>query len=194
MAWGKAGSTTLGSNSAEINVTMTSSNFNQFMVNAIANGTVDAQMRLGYNSNDNTQKYSLRQSANGGADGSGSVGQTSIDVGIGGYDDDLFHVGYFANLSGEQKYFSGKLCHSQGTGQREIMREIVGAKWDNTNQANRIQYRESHSGTDTHITSDSNLSVIGSDLDIFVVQDGAIFYETDTNKSYVLYNGSWTEL
>jgi hypothetical protein len=24
--------------------------------------------------------------------------------------------------------------------------------------------------------------------------DGSIFYETDTNKSYVLYNGSWTEL
>ena len=26
------------------------------------------------------------------------------------------------------------------------------------------------------------------------VVDGSIFYETDTNKSYVLYNGSWTEL
>ena len=26
------------------------------------------------------------------------------------------------------------------------------------------------------------------------VPDGSIFYETDTNKSYVLYNGAWTEL
>ena len=26
------------------------------------------------------------------------------------------------------------------------------------------------------------------------VVDGSIFYETDTNKSYVLYNGSWNEL
>ena len=26
------------------------------------------------------------------------------------------------------------------------------------------------------------------------IEDGSIFHETDTNKSYVLYNGSWTEL
>ena len=26
------------------------------------------------------------------------------------------------------------------------------------------------------------------------IEDGSIFYETDNNKSYVLYNGSWTEL
>jgi hypothetical protein len=26
------------------------------------------------------------------------------------------------------------------------------------------------------------------------IEDGSIFYETDTNKSYVLYNGSWTEV
>ena len=26
------------------------------------------------------------------------------------------------------------------------------------------------------------------------VQDGSIFYETDTNKSYVLYNNTWSEL
>jgi hypothetical protein len=26
------------------------------------------------------------------------------------------------------------------------------------------------------------------------IEDGSIFYETDTNKSYVLYNGSWSEV
>jgi hypothetical protein len=26
------------------------------------------------------------------------------------------------------------------------------------------------------------------------VVDGSIFYETDNNKSYVLYNGSWSEV
>jgi len=29
---------------------------------------------------------------------------------------------------------------------------------------------------------------------VLTVQDGSIFYETDTNKSYVLYSGSWSEL
>ena len=26
------------------------------------------------------------------------------------------------------------------------------------------------------------------------VSDGSVFYEIDTNKSYVLYDGSWSEL
>jgi len=151
-------------------------------------------MRLGYNSNDSGQNYAIKQSYNGGADGSGSVEQTSIDVGVGGLDDDCFHIGYFANFNGEPKFFSEKLCHSYGTGQHEILREIVGAKWDNTNQANRIQYRESHTGNDAHISSDSNLSVIGSDEIIYVVQDGAVFYEKDTNKEYILNNGVWSKL
>ena len=30
--------------------------------------------------------------------------------------------------------------------------------------------------------------------DIINLQDGAVFYETDTNKSYVLYNNTWSEL
>ena len=48
--------------------------------------------------------------------------------------------------------------------------------------------------------TNSNLSALGSDLTPAAavaapaVQDGSIFYETDTNKSYVLYDGSWSEL
>ena len=35
----------------------------------------------------------------------------------------------------------------------------------------------------------------GSKVDVPInAVDGSIFYATDTNKSYVLYNGSWTEL
>jgi hypothetical protein len=26
------------------------------------------------------------------------------------------------------------------------------------------------------------------------VQEGAVYYETDTNKEYVLYNNTWTEV
>jgi len=40
-----------------------------------------------------------------------------------------------------------------------------------------------------------NISALGSDgVESLNVQDGAVYYETDTNKSYVLYNNSWTEL
>ena len=41
----------------------------------------------------------------------------------------------------------------------------------------------------------TNLSALGSDgVESMTVQDGAVFYETDTNKAYVLYDGSWSEL
>ena len=41
----------------------------------------------------------------------------------------------------------------------------------------------------------SNLTILGSDgVESMKVQDGAVFYETDTNKSYVLYNDIWSEL
>lgn len=41
--------------------------------------------------------------------------------------------------------------------------------------------------------------MLGSDVtpataEVIKVQDGAIFYETDTNKEYILYNSAWTEL
>jgi len=43
--------------------------------------------------------------------------------------------------------------------------------------------------------TDSNLSAIGSDgTEELNVQDGAIYYDTDLNKEYVLYNNTWTEV
>ena len=53
---------------------------------------------------------------------------------------------------------------------------------------------EAQNSSNTY-TSDSNLSVIGSDgATSTKLQDGAIYYETDTNKEYVLYNNTWTEV
>ncbi len=45
----------------------------------------------------------------------------------------------------------------------------------------------------------SNLSALGGDItpvaqDPPKVQDGAVFYEKDTNKEYILNNGVWTKL
>ena len=41
--------------------------------------------------------------------------------------------------------------------------------------------------------------MLGSDVtpasaEAIKIQDGSIFYETDTNKEYVLNNNTWTEL
>jgi hypothetical protein len=43
--------------------------------------------------------------------------------------------------------------------------------------------------------TDSNITVLGSDgVESLNVQDGAVYDETDTNKSYVLSSNVWTEL
>ena len=54
------------------------------------------------------------------------------------------------------------------------------------------------SGT-LNMVSGDNISVLGSDMTPAAAQDatvtdGAIFYETDTDKEYVLYNNTWTEV
>ena len=48
----------------------------------------------------------------------------------------------------------------------------------------------------TNLQSGTNLAVLGSDITPsgVKVQDGAIYYETDTNKEFLLYNDVWTEL
>ena len=41
----------------------------------------------------------------------------------------------------------------------------------------------------------TNITTLGSDgVESLGVQDGAVYYETDTTKEYVLYNNAWTEV
>jgi hypothetical protein len=55
-------------------------------------------------------------------------------------------------------------------------------------------YNDGSGGTGDYAVG-SNVSALGSNgVESMKVQDGAVFYETDTNKSYVLYDGSWSEL
>jgi len=74
------------------------------------------------------------------------------------------------------------------------MREEAVGKWANTSDAiTSIKHTQSSSGGD--YLSGSNVSVLGSDgVESLNVQDGAVYYETDTNKEYVLYDNTWTEL
>ena len=194
MAWRKAGSETLTSADDEINVTVTPSICNIGLVHWVANGTVDNTWKTGYTSADTGQNYAGRESVNGNTDGA-APSQYRFDWGVGGYSTDSFSVFYFLNIATNEKLVIEWLCHQNVAGATAPFREEFVGKWVNTsNQAGVMQVRESLSGTDSHLASNSNISVLGSDAGDIVVQDGAIFYETDNNKSYVLYNGSWTEL
>jgi hypothetical protein len=98
------------------------------------------------------------------------------------------------SISGEEKLGIVSTCGgATGAGSTIHRTEIVYKFVPSSLSANVTQVAITEKGSGNHAI-DSNLSALGSDGVIYVVQDGAVYYETDTNKSYVLYNGSWTEL
>ena len=151
--------------------------------------------RLGKTTIDPNSNYAYRSRQNFSGSENPQNTQNRIQAGIDG--GDQFTVTYLSNVSTEEKL---SISHTVSDGGATAVNapqsmECVG-KWVNSNQFDIYQQYSGHSGGGTReIASGSNLSVLGSDgVEELNVQDGAIFYETDNNKSYVLYNGSWTEL
>jgi hypothetical protein len=63
---------------------------------------------------------------------------------------------------------------------------------DGDTRVTRVDFTNGSSGS---YDTNSNITVIGSDgTASMIIQDGAIYYDTDLNKEYVLYNDTWTEL
>ena len=191
MAWNKAGSTTLASAGDDMDITsMTASNFNQLLWHKISSGSCVGQMTFNNNSN---SVYARRRSINGGGeltDASQAFIKTDIsDV------DDSFIVWNVCSFSGNEKLIMSIQCNrgSAGAGNAPNRVELVG-KFVPSPDANitRIDINNPNGGS---FDTNSNLSVLGSDgVESMTVQDGAVYYETDTNKSYVLYDDSWSEL
>jgi len=79
--------------------------------------------------------------------------------------------------------------NQQAAGATVPVRTVIAAKMTTGASFDRVRYFNNASGS---FGSGSNMVLLG-DI-ITKVVDGAIFHETDTNKSYILYNGSWSEL
>ena len=192
MAWIKAGSTTLASAGDDLDITsMTANKFNQFLWHKIASS--DAVGSMTFNNNANSV-YARRRSTNGGTD-STLVSQAAILYDIGDVNDE-FVIGYISSISGEEKLILAFHNNRQATGAGTApSRGEYTAKFVPSPDADitRIDFNNT-TGSGSYDTS-SNLSVLGSDgVGSLKVQDGAIYYETDTNKSYVLYDSTWSEL
>ena len=194
MAWAKNGTTTLGSAGDDLDVTTDSSvKFNMFMAHELTTGNVRAE--LNFNS-DTGSNYARRTSNNGGADftigSDNDIKLTDNPVNT------AFQIAYIINIATEEKLMIqfNSQATTAGAGAAPSRYETV-AKWANTsNLITDFQIQNSSTGD---FDTSSNLSALGSDLTPAAaipatISDGAIFYETDTNKAYVLYNGSWTEL
>ena len=192
MAWEKDGSKTL--QSAGNNVTVSSLTDNKFSLvlsTTIADSSGGTQQSLQFNG-DTGSNYGRRYNANGGSDSSST--STRISTGASTAANSLgFTVGYIINITGEESLAisNGADTSTAGAGTAPTRYEAVG-KWANTTAINRIDIFNPTSG-DFQIGSNS--SVLGSDgVESIKVQDGAVYYETDTNKEYILSNGSWSEL
>tara|TARA_R110000765_G_scaffold74623_2_gene146263 strand:- start:1110 stop:1682 length:573 start_codon:yes stop_codon:yes gene_type:complete len=190
MVWSKAGTTTLGSAGDNIVVSSVSGTFFQTISSTIASGAIFHDGRF---NSDTGSNYAYRYNDNGGTDGTGGT-TDKVLLGAGGTSTQGFSISYISNISGEEKLVTTPQGVAQGTAgaaNAPTRRESV-SKWTGTAVIDSITAYNGNSG-DYDINS--NLSVLGSEgVESLNVQDGAVFYDTDLNKSYVLYNGSWTEL
>ena len=191
MAWIKAGTTTLGSAGDDLDITsMTASKFNQFMIHKITSG--DASLTQTLNNNTNSV-YTRRKSANGATDftATSESNVNSSDTTT----TDMFIVEYVASISGEEKLGIKNYVDYGATGagtapdRMEIIYKFVPSP---DADITRIDFTNGNSGS---YDTDSNISALGTEgVESLNVQDGAVYYDTDLNKSYVLFSNAWIEL
>ena len=202
MAWIKAGS---GNGTGAVSFdtgTFTANTFLTFMsyIERSADAT-NTEFRMGNNTIDSSGtdgtdgNYARRRNADYNTTNPRddvTIDQNGINLRTAGTNE--FFFGHIVNISSEEKLIIMHQC-AQGSADATnapYSGEFV-AKWDNTsNQANIVGF---YSGGSNTLSSTSNVSVIGSDgTDELNVQDGAIYYETDTNKEFLLSNNTWTEV
>ena len=192
MVWAKNGTpitrTDAGSTLAITDAT--AQNFNEVMSHCI-NVTGDASIRMRLNA-DSGSNYARRRSDNGGTDttqGSNTYSYWTGSASTG----NVFYVSYIADFAGNEKLMLvwNVFANTEGAGNAPTRFELA-AKWSNT--SDRITSYNADTGGN-YFDTGSNISALGSDgATSMKVQDGSIFYDTDLNKEYVLYNGVWNEL
>ena len=193
MAWGKAGSETLAtSTTSGITITPSSASiFNQYFINSMVDSnTKPPTLKLSGTST--SMAYSKSDNGNSGGADTNSTEEPDFRLADGTSDMQGFNVGYVSNIYGEPKLGINFYVNAMAIGSTAISRSKRACKDSTTAQFTSALFRMNLGAS--NVVADSNFTVLGSDEVLYVVQDGAIFYETDTNKSYVLYNGSWTEL
>lgn len=195
MVWKKNGTPlTLGSALDDIDITdLTAKKFNVFLNHNIHSGSCTEDKN--FNNNSNSVYAQRRDNAHGGD--VTATSQTTIST-LGGEPDDRFEVIHGCSISGEEKLFIGSTTRraTAGAGTAPSNSEWV-AKFVPSPSADitRIDIHNSDAGS---YDTNSNLSAFGTDDgdSNYIIQDGAVFEETDTNKHYLYSSttGLWTEV
>jgi hypothetical protein len=191
MAWAKNGTpVTLGSASDNMDITdLTASKFHILLTHKI-NAASDFGGAITFD-DDSGSNYADRRKNDGGTEAT-DVNQTSTRSKTGWNDNDFF-IHSICDISGEETLLisHGVGERSAGAGTAPGRMELI-SKWTGTTQFTRMDMTKSGAA---QFDTNSNVSMLGSEgVASLNVQDGAVYYDTDLNKSYVLYNNAWTEL
>jgi hypothetical protein len=190
MVWAKAGSDTLNTNTDTVTVSTSGSQLYVGLSHQFADtGTMQQLMR--FNGSSGGTAYAYSRSENGGSPTAG----TSTHF-IGGFHPQAatgFVVSYHLDVSGDNKLVMAWGIGDGGTGaSNDPERREVQGKYTVTTTITSIDFDVSVA---SNFATGSNLTVLGSDgTTSMIIQDGAIYYDTDLNKEYVLYNNTWTEV
>ena len=198
MVWYKAGNGTVsGTASIVTTSTMSDSNKSLFCISHLINQTgvaSSSNVRLNNDSSGtdgSSGNYSTRGNVNGASDTT-QVNQTEHNNGAGTALGRI-QVDYIANVSGQEKLI---ITHGSGNdvagANNTVFRYDLTGKWDQTALVTKVENVTSGSGV---WQNDTNLTVLGSGgTESMAVQDGAVYYDKQLNKEYILNNNTWTEL
>jgi len=162
MAWTKNGTTTLESNGDTCTITdQTSTKFNNYFSDTFpSSGYVGLDYRVGNGSIDSGSNYAYKRCDNYGS--GANVTNTDKIHGSNSAWGHHFGIGWFINISDEEKLFIHHVCEqgSAGAGSAPSSLDLVGKYVDISNQTDQIQAFNRTSG-DYGIGS--NITVIGTD-------------------------------
>ena len=201
MAWGKIGSKTVDAQTNEWTVEdFTASEFN-FCI-ASTNGTSNQfNSHFRFNTDISNQPYAAMMSRDYALLSNGANYYYLPFIGWSDGTKRYFSFAWIYNKSNKEKIVTS-VDMSQNTAGSGATANVphtahTSGKWVNTNaNITKMTFNDSSSG---EISAGTTFNMLGSDAtpasaEVIKVQDGAIFYETDTNKEYVLSNNTWTEL
>ena len=200
MAWNKLETNTLSSSGVDIDLgastAMSKNKFTQYMIHWLDDGTgsnQDSANAYTFN-NDSGSNYANRARDDGGTEYT-FTNQDKMYGSVSVVRDDGFTVVYICAIDGEEILWQNWTidAKSSGAGTAPRRSESVN-KYTGTSQFTRLDAKQNRP-TGYNFDVDSNASAIGSDgTESLNIQDGAIYYDTDLNKEYVLYNNTWTEV
>ena len=186
MAWKKLDTKTLDSYAESYTYNIDSSKFVSFMIHGIPDSTVHASFQF---NSDTGQSYNNNYQTNNGTNYC-DTNQTKLRISPDGHTKPEFFITHMANISGSEKLVISYCMYQNNAGADVAPARIkLTGKWAGTAEVSTIKFWENTQAGG--YTTGTNITTLGEVLN---VQDGAVYYDKQLNKEYILSNNTWTEL